>query len=193
MKFECRSLRPLVLVVLFGAGSTWAQPQVLLEACAALPDPTKRLECLRLVVGRAEREPLAQLKETTIGVQSGLTANLSYSQYESLSLQFIRQLALYKATQPPSEISTLLDEAAVAYEDAKSFWLRSRGYLTRYDRLLDVDDMKRIGMDSFVWKYSIPITVQNGLSWIRPESALRAMWSYAEGRTTKAFQLAEGK
>lgn len=119
---------PLLLAALLATSTLNAQPQdILIEACSAMPDADKRLQCLKAAIGTASTtsSPKAAAIDTLAkafgAMQAGIDIGMSYRDYQASLLELARAIAAFK--QQVNDLpTTLIDASLGAYNDAGLLW-----------------------------------------------------------------------
>lgn len=117
-------------------------PEALLEACNAVQDPAKRLECLKQASGRFFPAAAAStnasddaLRRTFIGLQGSLDSGISLINYQTAVNDIAREMAIYERDAPASASIGLskLKDALDTYTDAGRFWSEAISFYARRD------------------------------------------------------------
>lgn len=192
------SRRSLVLITIVGAialaaAQGRAQPSMaLIEACNAVPQEAKRLECLKAAMNTAPNanEPL---RKAFADIKSSLDVGISYNNYQTALLDLAKAVAAFKESQADDAAKKLATEALGAYKDAGTFWEQAISFYARSDNSLAYGGGLPVGltgMDWLVWKYSLPTARSDllGLHTGLPVAATRSrIWEIAEDKATRSL------
>lgn len=199
-----RALMPL-FAALF-AGHLHAQtPSVLIEACNAVQDSVKRLECLKAAMGVTPAKPPSAELDTVMrafsNMQASLNIGISYNNYQLALLDLAKAVATYKqeAGDKGAAAGKLFDSALEAYRDAGTFWehyisfYARRGNDIAYSGGLPVN---LNGLDWLVGRYNLPTTKSDiwGIERGLPVETTRAeLWRVAKARAAQGQAAAQPK
>ncbi|MFN9473554.1 hypothetical protein [Acidovorax sp.] len=183
-----------------------AQPAlVLLEACNAISDPAKRMECLKAAMGaagtsapQAERRQVAvdALKKAFGNMQAGLDIGTSYNNYQVAMLDLAKAVAAFRqdAGEFAAPAMASLNASLEAYRDAAVFWEHSIDFYARRDNSLAYAGGLPVGLTNMEWlvrKYGLP-TVRADLlgfhSGLNVTNTRTTLWAYAGSKYNEAFQ-----
>lgn len=173
-----------------------AQPSmVLIEACNAITEEAKRLECLKAAVGTASsaapnaNEPL---KKAFADIQSSVDVGISYNNYQTALLDLAKAVAAFKVSPGDDAAKKLASEALDAYKDAGTFWERAISFYARSDNNLAYGGGLPVGLTGMDWlvsKYSLP-TVRSDLLGLHsglPVAGTRSrLWEIAASKASSA-------
>lgn len=182
-----------------------AQPsEVLLEACNAMQDPAKRLECLKAAVGSSAKMPapstaLENVRRAFGDMNSSLDVGVSYRDYQSAMLDLAKAVGAYKreAANTDQERVRLFDEALAIYADAGTFWERSITFYAQHDNNLSYGGGVPVGLNGLEWlvaKYQLPTSRADLLGFHAglPVSATRSqLWKLAQAKAEAALSAQE--
>lgn len=124
-------LTPFLFLSFLSNVSVAQIPDALLEACNAVPDSVRRLECLRQATTRvgSSATPLTlvshdALRRNLIGLQGSLDTGVNLVNYLAAVNEIARELAIFEREAPKSDSLALLKlrEALDTYADAGKFW-----------------------------------------------------------------------
>ncbi len=185
------------------ASAVCAQPKVLLEACNAIDDRARRMECLEEIVQRptakndvkdAQNAALKRTKAAFAALASTVQSGISYNNYSVLILEPAKELGILRQEAPGLDSATFnkLSEAVTAYNDAGTVW-RASIYQSQdaglFGRIVDPD---RTGLASIVRRYRLSTTTILFSTHLPVNAALSAIWGSAELSAKNAFEIAEG-
>lgn len=199
--------RPCFAVLFMSAAlSVHAENDALLEACNAVPDPARRLECFRQATGKAAAakvESHTALRDSLIALDGQIEQGISLNNYSQALLPPAKEFALFERGNPnakPEAISALRS-ALAAYNDASRFWrasietgVKNRGIFTT--STMSEDDMRARGVADLVGKYGFqgvptgPFGLARGVT---QSNGLTTMWEFARKSHEKAFLILDGK
>ena len=180
-----------------------AQPKVLLEACNAIDDRTRRMECLEEIMQRptakhdvkdAQTAALRRAKAAFAALASTVQSGISYNNYSVLILEPAKELGILRQEVPNLDSATFnkLSEAVTAYNDAGTVW-RASIYQSQdagfFGRIVDPD---RTGLTSIVRRYRLSTTTILFSTHLPIEAALSTIWRSAEMSAKNAFEIADG-
>lgn len=183
-----------------------AQPAlVLLEACNAIGDSAKRMECLKAAVGtaagtarQADRRQAAvdALKKAFGNMQAGLDIGTSYNNYQVAMLDLAKAVAAFRqdAGEFAAPAMAPLNASLEAYRDAAVFWERSIGFYAQRDHSLSYAGGLPVGLTGMEWlvrKYGLA-TVRADLlgfhSGLHVIDTRTTLWAYAGSKYNEALQ-----
>ena len=183
-----------------------ANNDALLEACNAVPDAAKRLECFRQATGKQSADKAvsyAALRDSLVALDGQLNQGISLINYNQAILSPAKELALFERSNPNSNSQAIgaLRAAMQAYNDASRFWsasiavgVKNRGIFT--SSTMTFDDMTTQGISDLVGKYSFPIVPAGPFgAWkgVRRFDGLSTIWAVARKAQEEAFQILDGK
>lgn len=184
--------------LLMALGAAQAQaPAVLIEACNAISEPEKRLECLKAAMGAgsaaAQAQPLAVVSRAFSGMESSLNAGISYNNYQIAVLDLAKAVSAFKQDAKDLDAAGKLFDAAVeAYSDAGTFWARSIEFYARRDNSIAYGGGLPVSLNGLDWlvdKYSLT-TVKSDLLGIHRglpvQSSRSEIWRIAKAKTEAA-------
>lgn len=186
----------LVGVTALAAVQGHAQPSmVLIEACNAVPEEAKRLECLKAAVNNASSAaPNANehLKKAFADIRSSLDVGISYNNYQTALLDLAKAVAAFKASSRDDAAKKLASEALDAYKDAGTFWERAISFYARSDNNVAYGGGLPVGLTGMDWlvsKYSLQ-TVRSDLLGLHsglPVAGTRSrLWEIAASKASSA-------
>ena len=165
-------MRVLLVALVCVGGFAHANNDALLEACNAVPDATRRLECFKQAAAKPVQSPTAMphqaLRDALIALDGQLVQGMSLVSYNEAMLAPAREMALFEKRNPGANPQAIgaLRAAMSAYSDAARFWkasisagVRNRGIFT--SSTMTYDDMTLYGISDLIGKYSFP-TVGTG-------------------------------
>lgn len=181
-----------------------AQPAlVLIEACNAVPDAAKRMECLKAAMGAAATPETDKrqvhvdvLKRAFGGMQAGLDIGTSYNNYQIAVLDLAKAVAAFRqdAGEFAAPAMAQLNVSLEAYRDAGVFWERSIGFYAQRDNSLAYAGGLPVGLNNMEWlvrKYGLP-TVRSDLlglhSGLHVQNTRATIWAYASARYSEALR-----
>ena len=185
------------------ASAVCAQPKVLLEACNAIDDRARRMECLEEVMQRAtakhdvkdaQTAALKRTKAAFAAFASTVQSGISYNNYSVLVLEPAKELGILRQEVPSLDPETFnkLSEAVTAYNDAGTVW-RASIYQSQdaglFGRIVDPD---RTGLASIVRRYQLNTTTVLLSTHLPINAALSTIWRSAEMSARNAFEIADG-
>lgn len=196
------SQRHLALMTLIGltalaAAQGHAQPSMaLIEACNAVPQEAKRLECLKAAMNTAPQTaaPNANepLRKAFAEIQSSLEVGISYNNYQTALLELAKAVAAFKEGPAGDAAKKLATEALEAYKDAGTFWERAISFYARSDNNLAFGGGLPVGLTGMDWlvsKYSLQ-TVRSDLLGLHaglPVAGTRSrLWEIAASKASSA-------
>jgi hypothetical protein len=154
-----------ILAGSFAVALAQAQPAgVLLEACNALQDSAKRLECLKAAIGESQQKAPAKFEAVTrafVGLQGGIDSGMSYRAYQSAIVDVARELAIFARDAAPEHAAGVhrLQTALDTYGDAGTFWVRAIEFYARRGNDIAYSGglpMKLVGIEWMIGKHSLP-------------------------------------
>lgn len=160
-------MKALICILALAPLVASAQPsEVLLEACNAMQDAAKRLECLKAAVGSSAKNSvpstaLENVRRAFGDMNSSLGIGISYRDYQAAMLDLAKAVGAYKreAGAEEQERVRLFEEALAIYGDAGVFWERSISFYARGDNNLSYGGGLPIGLNALEWlvsKYQLP-------------------------------------
>lgn len=173
-------------------------PSVLIEACNAVADPGKRLECLKAAMGTGSAttqvQPLAAVNRAFAGMEASIDAGVSYNNYQVAMLDLAKAIATFRhdGGESMKEAAKLFGLAVETYSDAGAFWARSIEFYARRDNGIAYAGglpVSMNGMDWLVGKYGLSTGkadiwgIERGLP---VDSTRSELWRIAKQRTAKA-------
>lgn len=151
--------------LLMALGAAQAQaPAVLIEACNAISEPEKRLECLKAAMGAgsaaAQAQPLAVVSRAFSGMEASLNAGISYNNYQIAVLDLAKAVSAFKqdAGEAGAAATKLFESAVEAYSDAGALWERSISFYARRGNDIAYAGGLPVSMNGLDWlvsKYSL--------------------------------------
>lgn len=180
-------------------------PTVLIEACNALPDAAKRLECLK----SAMQQPMAATQQSPnpaafesvdrafSRMKSNVTVGISYNNYQTAMLDVAQPIAELRRVGVglSSEGLALLDEAVDTYADAGRFWEVSINFYARRDNSASYFGGLPVGLNNMQWlvnKYGLPTVKADLLGFhagLNVATTRSALWSMADGKAERGMEL----
>jgi hypothetical protein len=163
---------------------SYAQSAVLLEACNAIKDADKRLECLREAVKTGKDEVAKDNKSekrlvgVIIALNTAIDSTVNFRQFQQLRLELAKELGMYKSDQGHDQTAAaLISDALTAYTDAETLWsVAIRSGTT----VFDVRQLEALGIWQVVNRHKIPI-VRIGYQGPQPEVFNEYGFSLADG------------
>lgn len=178
-----------------------AQPRALLEACNAIDDKAKRMECLEQLMqlqGTTSSSPqattLKRAKSAFAAIASTVQSGVSFNNYSVLIMDPAKELGVLRQEAPTLDplVFEKLQAAVAAYNDAASVWRASiyqsqdGGFMGR------VLNPEQTGLMPIVNKYGLYTTTVLFNTHLPADAAVGKIWRYAEMTATEAFEIAEG-
>lgn len=139
-------------------------PDALLEACNAVPEPAKRLECLKQATARSTPAIAASdesIRRSLIGLQGSLNTGISLVNYRAAVNDIARELAVFERDASPQAASGIakLKEALDTYADAGRFWDAAISFYARSNNSISYFGglpMQQVGLEWMVAKHGLP-------------------------------------
>jgi len=206
MQILCRIMifKRIVIMILYCVASlASAQSKMLLEACNALENRDKRMECLKELMQQpvtkndaksAQTVALKRTKAVFAATASAVQLGISYNNYSILIMDPAKELGVLRQEALDLDPGVLekLSEAVAAYNDAATVWaasiFRSRD-AGLFGRVLDPD---QTGLTSIVRRYHLSTTSVFLGTHLPLDAALSSIWRSAEMSAKNAFNMAEG-
>lgn len=145
------------------------QSNVLIEACSALPDITKRAECFEAVARGTVKQPIPDsakkyegVNRTATAIQGAIDVGVTYAQYGPYVQQLSTEMSLFKqqaATDSEKKAIGHFDAALDAYRDAATFWeasIRFFAYRDNRTAYFGGLPLRLTGTEWLANKYSMP-------------------------------------
>lgn len=187
----------LILFSIFSESAS-SQPTALLEACNAVEDKEKRLECFKELSSVSRQPAAANTNDTSrianafSAVAGAVSSGVSFNNYTSLLLEPARELEIFKQTKPAPDqrIIDLYNESLIAYKDAERVWYASI-YKSEDGGLFvgKVLDPRRAGLVDLVAKYNLPTTSVLLSINLPSDLALNIIWTQAKLKAQEANEL----
>lgn len=194
--------RPIALMTIVGVTALAAvqgrtqTSMALIEACNAVPQEAKRLECLKAAMNTAPQTaaPNANdsLRKAFADIQSSLDVGISYNNYQTALLELAKAVAAFKEGPAGDAAKNLATEALEAYKDAGTFWERAISFYARSDNNLAFGGGLPVGLTGMDWlvsKYSLQ-TVRSDLLGLHaglPVAGTRSrLWEIAASKASSA-------
>jgi murein DD-endopeptidase MepM/ murein hydrolase activator NlpD len=169
---EIMRIKLFASVILASSLAQAQVPSVLIEACNALPDADKRLECLKATMQQGAAPVAAQASNVAAidtvdkafnRMKANLGIGISYNNYQTALLDLAQAVSELKrvGTSLSAEGLVLLDDALETYSDAGKFWERSISFYAQRDNSLSYFGGLPVGLTSMEWlvnKYSLSTT-----------------------------------
>lgn len=183
-----------------------AQPAtILLEACNSMPDPAKRLGCLKAVIASSGQAAsgvsapapyLADLEKAFVSLYAAVETGTSYNSYQLALAEVNRFLALYEREALPQKRASIqkMRDALEAYADAGTFWSESIRFYSRSGNDLAFAGglpVVSLGLAWMVNKYGLPTGKADLLGFnvgVPRGAGLSKMWSIGRARGEEALQ-----
>lgn len=195
-----------VLAISLSAAAGAQTPAVLIEACNAIADSSKRLECLKAAMGaggasaQPQPQPLPIVMRAFSNMEASLNAGISYNNYQVAVLDLAKAVAAFKQDAKELEAAGKLFDAAVeAYSDAGTFWAKSIEFYARRDNSISYAGGLPVSMNGLGWlesKYNLT-TVKSDIFGIErglPVQATRTeLWRIAQLKTSQGKLAANPK
>jgi hypothetical protein len=172
-------------------------PSVLLEACNAMQDADKRLECFKAATNRQSPAPAPYevLSRTFIGLQSGLGVGVSYNNYQAALLDVAKELGVFERSAPPEATAAIVNfrQALDTYKDAATFWQASIEFFARSNNSTYAAlPVNLVGLEWMVDKHKLPTRSADLLGFnvgVETDLGLRKMWRDAAEQAAVGFRL----
>jgi hypothetical protein len=195
-------MKKIVLVAALLANLAYGQtPSVLVEACNAIQDADKRLECLKAAMnstGATKKTPDSEALESAFsGMQSSLDVGISYQNYQTALLNVARETGFFKRSAAPNLMPaiTKLEEAIDTYKDAGTFWEASIRFYANGDNSLAYSGGLPVQQVDLMWmvqKHQLPTRKADiwGL-WVGvpTDEGRSAMWGKAKALSENGIAL----
>lgn len=191
----------------FFLSAVHAQPKVLLEACNAIDERGKRMECLEKLMqlqssttsmaGANDLHSLAikRAKAAFAAIASTVQSGVSYNNYSLLVVDPAKELGILRQGVPKlnGAVFDKLQLAVTAYNDAATVW-RASIYQSQDGGLLvgRILNPERTGLMPIVDRYGLQTTTVLLNQHLPAEYAIASIWRYAATVATEAFDIAEG-
>ena len=198
---QCIMKYTYLLVFLLLCKNSFSQPQIILEACNKIENPSDRLTCFNEVIkiksalpitSKIDSEQIAidRTKKTFIAFQEVIKNGVSLNNYKSLIEEPIKEVGLLKLElrgEMPHMIGTL-DEVIRAYKDAEILWHASI-YESQDGGIFvgKILNPETTGLSRIVEKYNLPTEKKLLNRHLSFEIAIQKIWNHAEHLTRKAF------
>lgn len=196
-----------VLAISLSAAASAQTPAVLIEACNAIADSSKRLECLKAAMGaggasaQPQPQPLPIVMRAFSNMEASLNAGISYNNYQLAVLDLAKAVAAFKQDSGESGAAAakLFEAAVEAYSDAGTFWERSISFYARRGNDLAYAGGLPVSMNGLDWlvaKYSLPTAkadiwgIERGLP---VQSSRSEIWRVAKQKASQAQAAASPK
>lgn len=184
-----------------------AQPKALLEACNAIDDKTKRMECLEQLMqlqgatsksNDSNPQPIAlkRAKSAFSAVASTVQSGVSLNNYSQLIMDPAKELGVLR--QEASTLDPLvfekLQSAVAAYNDAEIVW-RASIYQSQDGGIFAgrILNPVQTGLVSIVNKYGLETTTVLFNPHLPADAAIAKIWGFAEMFAKEAFNIAEAR
>lgn len=149
--------------------SNFAQAQpatALIEACNALTDAQKRLECMKAAFASTQTkddDKTQSLVNAFTGFWGRVEAGSSLINYQSALSNLAQEFAVFKNSSPAPEQETIeaFEKSLEAYRDAGEFWQKSISFYARRDNRISYGGGLPVNMVGIGWmlsKYELPAT-----------------------------------
>jgi len=197
---KCCMPKKIFMAVVFSCvgSAAIAQGSLLLEACNALNDSAKRLQCLQeLMRGRVETPPsdatrgLTELRRAFTSVQGAVDTGISLAQYRTISLDPAKALATFRSENPAAQAGGVeyLLKAATAYRDAQEVW-QAAIFKSQdagiFGRILN---WRNTGLEDIVNRYSLSTTTVLLNDHLPADVAIKKIWQIAAEASNAGFEL----
>jgi hypothetical protein len=181
-----------VTAMTFACNSYCQAPAVLLEACNAIQDSNKRLECLKAAMGvgvAPSKAPATEsLERALTGLQSSLDVGISYVNYQSALLDVAKELAIFKKAAAAEFAGGIeqLEQSIETYKDAGTFWEASIRFYSHSDNSLAYFGglpVNQVGLGWMVSKHDLPTRNADLLGFhlgVPTDLGRSSMWSKAK-------------
>jgi hypothetical protein len=159
-------MRKFVMITFYLVGviffqSVGAQSTVLLEACNAIQDSIKRLECLKEISKTPQAQSsksdtsIKRMIEAIGSINSAIDSQVSFNQFQQLRFELAKEVGVYRSSSAQNaKAAALLSEAVAVYTDAETLW----GAGIRYRRtVFDMREIDSIGIGDVVSRHNIPM------------------------------------
>ena len=198
----------LTFVALSGAISIAnAQSQVLLEACNAIDNRSKRMECLsdlvRLHTEKTSTGNLNDIKSTAVGrakaafaaITEIVRTGVSYNNYSVAILNPAKELGILRQEVPSLDEIALdkLDQSVRAYNDAATVW-RASIFQSKDTGIFKVKVLipELAGLTQIVNRYRLGTTTVLSYPHLPADTAITKIWGEAEVLWKQAFEIVDG-
>lgn len=188
-------------ISLFFSKALMAQSPVLLEACNAIQDSQRRLECLKEITKNAQpSQPKDDGTQRRIiqainSLNTAIDSSVNFQQFQQLRLDLAKELGVFKSNPSHNEAAaSLINDAVSAYTDSEMLWsvsLRSRVSvfeIRHHDKLPVWDIASRYGIPTKRIGYMGPqpeVFNQYGFSL---SDGLKIIWQTARLKTDTAVR-----
>lgn len=177
----------------------------LLEACNALPDPAKRLQCFKQAAGAPAITvaPESALLDSFAALDGQINQGISLVNYNQAILVPAKELALFERNNPAADQRAIgaFKAALMAYNNASRFWkasisasVRDRGIFT--SSTMTMDDMVTYGVSDLNAVYHFPTRATGPFgAWtgVSREDGLSTIWAAARSLHDRGAQIMAGK
>ena len=180
-------------------------PTVLIEACNALPDTLKRLECLKATMQQgtvpASTPPtvaaIDAVDKAFTRMKSNLDIGISYNNYQTALLDLAQPVAELKRVGGNLSVEglVLLDESLATYSDTGTFWATSISFYARSNNQMSYFGglpVMLTNMDWLVSKYGLSTTNADLLGFhtgLHVTNTRTTLWAKAAIKATKGIEL----
>ena len=173
---------------------------ILLEACNNIPDPTKRLECLKAIPKSAPAAPASEVERAFNDLQAILNSGTSYNSYSTQIETAVKAANHFgRFANTPQQISAakLFSESLEAHKDAQAFWQADIRWYAKRDNYITWPrglPVELTGTSYLVTKYNLQTTKSDfwGLNRGLPKlETLTAIWAVANQRSDEANESSE--
>lgn len=184
------------MLILFG-GVVRAQPSILLEACNAIQDGAKRLQCFQETINRRDpvdsknEQSIQKLKNAFASIEGAVNSGLNFMTFQTLALETVKAVSIFKSENKNIDADALnsLDLAIQAYRDSEKLWRASIFYSKDGGVLGTVLNYSQLDLSGIVSKYQLPTRKVFFIDHLPINSALPIVWHYAEIESKRAFNI----
>lgn len=182
-----------------------SQPKVLMDACNAIEDKERRVNCfselVRIQGGTLKAsEPSSQTlaikkaRDSFFSVSSAVENGVSFNTYTNIILEPAKALGVMKSDAPQLDTIVFenLQSAVVAYNDAARVWhasiYKSQDGGAFVGRILNPE---LTGLMPIVQRYGLETRSVLLNTHLPPEAAITKIWRFADQMIKDAFRIAE--
>lgn len=196
-------MRKFILIILMLLSfSALSQSDILLEACNKIDNQGDRLACFKEIYAASvktkeatDKQEIAidSIKREFAELQQVIRTGISYKTYSEVIVRPAMKLGALKRElngEMPYMINSL-EEAVVAYNDAKTVW-----HASIYDSMDGgifagkILNPERSGLLEIVSKYNLPVESRLLNAHLPAMTAVLKIFDYAENKTKDAFAIA---
>lgn len=175
---------------------------ILLEACNAIQESDKRLECLKAAVGTARpNAPYDAVVRAFVGLRGNLESGISLNAYQAVLNELSRELAVFsrEAGDDAKPAVAKLQEALDTYTDAATFWGAAIRFYARRDNGIAYGGglpMQMVGLGWMISKHDLPTRKSDiwGINvGVPTDLGQSTMWAKANARAEEGIELLKRK